>query len=178
MEKASAYKDKHGARDTVINRFRATAIERAKEVNKLIDASIADFEHNNQIVIQAYKTDERFKDYIQYDEIVTQKKEHIKKHIENALVNRQVSPELATIINQGILYDLKEKETEGLRTRINIQEETISRLEAKLGIKEKTLKRVSPSSRISRDERDEDEDKDAPKSLTDLFKQRRKEGLV
>jgi len=178
MDKVSAFKDKHSARDTVINRFRTVALERAKEVNKLVDASIADFEHNNQIVITAYKTDERFKDYINYDEIVTQKKEHIKKHIENALVNRQVSPELATIINQGILYDLKEKETEGLRTRINIQEETIARLESKLGIKEKTLKKVSPSSRISRDERDEDEDKDAPKSLTELFKQRRNQGLV
>ena len=177
-DKVAAFKDKHTARDAIINKFRNIAVERAKDVNKIIDSSIATFEHENAIVINAYKTDERFKDYINYDEIVTSKKESIKKHVETALINRQISPELAMVINQGILYELKEKETEGLRTRIKLQEEAIERLERKLGVKEKTLKRVTPSSRSTRNEDEDEEDADAPKSLTDLFKQRRKEGLV
>jgi hypothetical protein len=180
QEKINAFKDKDKSRSEILGKFRNVAVDRAKTSNKFLDDSISEFERKNEKLIDIYKNDERFRDFIDYDGTVTKRVADVKKDIEHVLVAREMTPELMTVISEGLIFRLQAKELLGIRERLRIKEEEVARLETKLGEKKKTIDRIKPSNhrRPVGKNGDDDDDEDAPKSASELFRIRRRQGLV
>lgn len=178
QKKEEAYKNKDEARKKIRESSSNVAEEEVKKATTTIDSALRTFEAKNSLVIDAYKNDPRFKEFIDYDETVVNPLNDAKEHLAVAVKRRTITPALTDLVVKGVLFNLKEKEHQGLFERIRILEEERDNLERKLERKEQTLGKVKPSRSSVTDDDDDDEDTDEPKSFTEHFKRKRSLGLV
>lgn len=178
QKKEEAYKDKDTARKKIREGTTMVAEEETKKASTAIDTTLKEFEAKNAHVIEAYKNDPRFKDFIDYENTVEAPISSAKEHLALAVKRRQITPALTDLVVKGALFGLKQKEHEGFLERIRVLEEERDRLEKKLEQKEGTLNKVKPSRASVTDDDDDDEDDDQPSSFAEHFKRKRAAGLV
>jgi hypothetical protein len=179
QKKEEAYKDKDAARKKVRDASMNLIEEESKRAHKEIDNTISAFEKKNAQVIEAYRTNPRLAEYMDYDNTVTVPIQDAKDHIAQMLKTRKVSPAITELVVKGALFNLKQKEHEGFQERIRLLEEENRRLEGKLTQKDKVIDKVRPSrSAVTESDDDDDDDEDEPKSFAEHFRRKRAAGLV
>lgn len=173
QKKEEALADKEKAREEIKKTSLTFAQQQSSTASNAIDSMFTEFEKTNAPIIEAYKKDPRFKDYIDYDNTVTAKVRDAKESIDIAVRQRKVTPQLVELAFRGALSGIKDKEIAGYVQRISDLTEQIENLEKKLGDKQKLIGKVKPSSRpssfkseSSKDDEDEDED------MVSIFKKR------
>jgi hypothetical protein len=174
QKREEAFKDKDKARETIKKTSLSFAQQQADLANKSVDIMLAEFEGGtNKPIIDAYKNDPKYRDYIDYDNTVVAKVRDAKQSVAIALQQRKVTPELLDLVFKGALSGIREKEILGYQERINAQKDEIARLEKRLAGKDTLINKVKPTQRSSSSSVTEGEDdEEEVTSFTELFKKR------
>lgn len=173
QKREEAFKDKDKAREEIKKTSLSFAQQQTQLAEKSVDIMLNEFENGtNKPVIDAYKNDPKYKDYIDYDTTVTAKVKEAKEAIAIAVQQRKITPQLLTLVFNGALSGIREKEVLGYQERINQQKAEIARLEKKLEGKEALIGKVKPSSRQSSSSVTDEEDEEEVTSFAELFKKR------
>lgn len=175
-KKAEAIKDKEKAREAIKKTSLTFAQQQAKESDKVIDTLLSDFEKSNEKIIRAYKEDDRYKDYIDYDNTVVAKIKDAKLAIATAVQQRKVTDDLVKLAFAGAMSGLRDKEHQGFLARIASLEDEIATLEEKVKSKDSAISKFKPSSaaRSVTEDEDEGDGEDGPSSMVEVFRKRYK----
>ena len=179
QKKEEAYKNKDEARKQIREKSFSQAEDEAKKAAASIDSAIQIFEKKNATIIDAYKNNPAYREFIDYDNTVLSPINDAKTHLELAVKRRTITPGLTDLVVKGALFELKMKEQEGFLERIKVLEEEKERLEKRLADSDRTISKVRPSKAVTEfDGDDEEDDSDEPQSFAEHFKRKRKLGLV
>ena len=171
IAKEQAFKDKNAAREKIRKESLSFAQKQGTIAASALDTMLHSFEDSNREVIDAYKNNTKFKDYIKYDETVGKPLADAKQAIATAVQQRKVTTELVDLAFKGAISGLKDKELEGYRARIELQKKEIERLREKVGETEKIMKKVQPSPSARRSVTEEQESEE-PMSMVDVYRKR------
>jgi hypothetical protein len=172
-KKEQAVKDKEKAREEVKKSSLTFAQQQSQISEKAIDDLLSGFESSNKKIIQAYKEDDRYKEYIDYDNTVIAKIKAAKTSIATAVQQRKVTEDLVKLAFNGALAELRDKEAQGFLARIEELEKANDILNRRIEEKDKSISRFKPSSKASRSVTEsEDDDEEEATSMVQVFKKR------
>jgi hypothetical protein len=164
-----AFKDKDAARKEVTAKVGGFVDRSTKEAAAAIDDGFRRFEEVNHRVVDAYKNNPKYREFMQYDNVVANVG-NAKNLIEMTIRERRVSPALIDMVLKGAMHDLKLKEQEAHLARIEMLEQERERLLAKLDEKNETINRVRPSKKKASASSEESSEESL--SLAERFRER------
>lgn len=174
LKKQQAVEDKDKAREEVKKSSLTFAQQQTVIAEKAIDSFLTEFETSNKKIVDAYKNDDRYKDYIDYDNTVVANVKSAKQAISTAVQQRKVTDELVKLAFAGSLAPLRDKEQQGFLARIAELEKANENLQNKIKQKEESISRFKPSRQAVRSvtEDDDDDDTSEAASMVDVFRKR------
>jgi hypothetical protein len=172
IKKKEAVDNKEKAREEVKKSSLTFAQQQTQISEKAIDDLLNGFESSNKKIIQAYKEDDRYKEYIDYDNTVVAKVKTAKTAIATAVQQRKVTEDLVKLAFSGALSDLRDKEAQGFLARIAELEKANENLNKKIQEKDKSISRFKPSAQARRSVTEDDDDEGGEESMVDVFRKR------